>query len=275
MAADRAQHVADRDRARARRGAMGGVRPVRAVVARVPGSRARAGRRRGRASSAAVATAGLVPDVVLVLDVSDAVADARRAEESDRLEREGAAFHAAVRAAYRELAPRARLDRDRCRRRRRRGGRARPRRGRAAPGRMTAVVATSTGRGSPGRSERWRSCSAPRRRPVHAYLLVGPRGSGVEEAARCFAAALDHHRRRRTRRGTSCCAASTPTWSRSTRRPPRSASRTRRRSSTRCRGARSRASARSSCSSTPNGCASTKPPPTSCSRRWRNRRRAR
>ncbi|HEY3669441.1 MAG TPA: hypothetical protein VGN51_00770 [Acidimicrobiia bacterium] len=27
-------------------------------------------------------------------------------------------------------------------------------------------------------------------RPVHAYLLVGPRGSGVEESARCFAAAL-------------------------------------------------------------------------------------
>jgi len=27
-------------------------------------------------------------------------------------------------------------------------------------------------------------------RPVHAYLLVGPRGSGVEEAARCFSAAL-------------------------------------------------------------------------------------
>jgi DNA polymerase-3 subunit delta' len=27
-------------------------------------------------------------------------------------------------------------------------------------------------------------------RPVHAYLLVGPRGSGVEEAARCFAASL-------------------------------------------------------------------------------------
>ena len=26
-------------------------------------------------------------------------------------------------------------------------------------------------------------------RPVHAYLLVGPRGSGIEEAARCFAAA--------------------------------------------------------------------------------------
>jgi DNA polymerase-3 subunit delta' len=27
-------------------------------------------------------------------------------------------------------------------------------------------------------------------RPVHSYLLVGPRGSGVEDAARCFAAAL-------------------------------------------------------------------------------------
>ena len=53
----------------------------------------------------AVATAGLDPDVVILLDVSDAVADARRADESDRLEREGSAFHASVRAAYRELAP--------------------------------------------------------------------------------------------------------------------------------------------------------------------------
>src|SRR4030088_3606757 len=25
-------------------------------------------------------------------------------------------------------------------------------------------------------------------RPLHAYLLVGPRGSGLEDAARCFAA---------------------------------------------------------------------------------------
>ncbi len=40
------------------------------------------------------------------------------------------------------------------------------------------------------RNERWCSCSGPRPGPVHAYLLVGPRGSGVEEAARCFAAAL-------------------------------------------------------------------------------------
>jgi dTMP kinase len=53
----------------------------------------------------AVATAGLAPDVVVLLDVSDDVAEARRADESDRLEREGSAFHASVRAAYRDLAP--------------------------------------------------------------------------------------------------------------------------------------------------------------------------
>jgi dTMP kinase len=58
----------------------------------------------------AVATAGLAPDVVVLLDVSDAIAeerraDARRTDDGDRLEREGSAFHASVRAAYRDLAP--------------------------------------------------------------------------------------------------------------------------------------------------------------------------
>jgi dTMP kinase len=52
-----------------------------------------------------VATAGLDPDLVVVLDVSDAVAEGRRASGADRLEREGAAFHRSVRAAYRDLAP--------------------------------------------------------------------------------------------------------------------------------------------------------------------------
>ena len=43
----------------------------------------------------AVATAGLAPDVVVLLDVSDAVADsAPRPARADRLEREGAEFHA-------------------------------------------------------------------------------------------------------------------------------------------------------------------------------------
>ena len=50
------------------------------------------------------ATAGLEPDLVLVLDVDDATAEARRVPGADRLEREGRRFHAAVRAAYRELA---------------------------------------------------------------------------------------------------------------------------------------------------------------------------
>jgi dTMP kinase len=53
----------------------------------------------------AVATGGLDPDIVIVLDLPDDVAEARVAADRDRFEREGAAFHARVRAAYRELAP--------------------------------------------------------------------------------------------------------------------------------------------------------------------------
>lgn len=50
------------------------------------------------------ATGGVVPDLVIVLDVSDEVAAERRPGATDRLEREGDAFHADVRAAYRSLA---------------------------------------------------------------------------------------------------------------------------------------------------------------------------
>jgi dTMP kinase len=53
----------------------------------------------------AVATGGVEPDVVIVLDLPDDVAEARVAANRDRFEREGATFHARVRAAYRELAP--------------------------------------------------------------------------------------------------------------------------------------------------------------------------
>ena len=52
------------------------------------------------------ATNGLRPDLVVVLDVDDATAEARRDPAHDRLEREGQVFHAAVRAAYRDLAGR-------------------------------------------------------------------------------------------------------------------------------------------------------------------------
>jgi dTMP kinase len=50
------------------------------------------------------ATGRVAPHLVVVLDVPDAVAIARRASSADRLESEGDAFHAAVRAAYRSLA---------------------------------------------------------------------------------------------------------------------------------------------------------------------------
>ena len=53
----------------------------------------------------AVAAGGVEPDVVIVLDLPDDVAEARVARDRDRFEREGDAFHARVRAAYRELAP--------------------------------------------------------------------------------------------------------------------------------------------------------------------------
>jgi dTMP kinase len=49
------------------------------------------------------ATGGLEPDVIVVLDVDDAVATSRREAPGDRLERAGAEFHAAVRHAYRTL----------------------------------------------------------------------------------------------------------------------------------------------------------------------------
>jgi dTMP kinase len=104
MAADRAQHVATEIEPALARGDW-------VVCDRyVPSSLVYQGVVRGLgvdvvAQLSAVATDGLEPDVVLLLDVSDAVADGRRAGQSDRLEREGGAFHASVRAAYRDLAP--------------------------------------------------------------------------------------------------------------------------------------------------------------------------
>jgi len=52
-----------------------------------------------------VAEHGVAPDVVVVLDVSDEVARGRAPESPDRVEGAGDAFHAAVRTAYRDLAP--------------------------------------------------------------------------------------------------------------------------------------------------------------------------
>jgi dTMP kinase len=102
MAADRAQHVAEVVRPALARGDW-------VVCDRfVPSSLVYQGVARGLgveavAAASAWATGGLDPDVIVVLDVVDGVADARRSQ-TDRLEREGAAFHAAVRAGYRDLA---------------------------------------------------------------------------------------------------------------------------------------------------------------------------
>jgi dTMP kinase len=105
MAADRARHVAEVVRPALARDAW--------VVSdrHVPSSLVYQGVARGlgvdevgRVSS--FATGGLVPDLVVVLDVDDATADGRRAPDADRMEREGSGFHASVRAGYRELAER-------------------------------------------------------------------------------------------------------------------------------------------------------------------------
>lgn len=102
MAADRAQHVAEVVRPALARGEW-------VVCDRfVPSSLVYQGIARGLgvaeiAAASRWATGGLDPDVVVVLDVADDVAEARRAH-TDRLEREAAPFHAAVRRGYRELA---------------------------------------------------------------------------------------------------------------------------------------------------------------------------
>jgi dTMP kinase len=103
LAADRAQEVADIVRPALARGAD--------VVSDryVPSSLAYQGVGRGLGIEKVEklnrwATGGLEPDIVVVLDVDDAVAASRRAVPGDRLERAGAEFHAAVRNAYRSLA---------------------------------------------------------------------------------------------------------------------------------------------------------------------------
>ena len=108
MAADRAQHVRQVITPALARGAW--------VVSDrfLPSSLAYQGVARGLGVETVeglnrLAVDGLEPDVVVVIDVDDDVAAARRSNagrpgRDDRLEREAAAFHATVRAAYRELA---------------------------------------------------------------------------------------------------------------------------------------------------------------------------
>jgi dTMP kinase len=103
MAADRAQHVAEVVEPALTRGAW--------VVSDrfTPSSLAYQGIARGLGVTeveqlSAWASDGVSPDLVVVLDVPDAVGDARRGDEDDRMERERREFHAGVRHAYRHLA---------------------------------------------------------------------------------------------------------------------------------------------------------------------------
>ncbi len=103
MAADRAQHVSEQVAPALERGEW-------VVCDRyVPSSFVYQGVVRGVgvevvADLNRVATAGIEPDLVIVLDVPDATARERAVASPDRLEAEGDAFHAAVRDAYRMLA---------------------------------------------------------------------------------------------------------------------------------------------------------------------------
>ncbi len=103
LAADRAQHIAEVVRPALGRGA--DVVSDRFVAS----SLAYQGIGRGVGVEVVerlnrVVTAELEPDLVVVLDVTDAVAGTRRPEASDRMERAGERFHATVRDAYRKLA---------------------------------------------------------------------------------------------------------------------------------------------------------------------------
>jgi dTMP kinase len=104
MLADRAQHVAEVVRPALERGAL-------VVCDRyAPSTLAYQGVARGLGVSeveqlSSWAAAGVEPDAVVVLDVPDAIAEARVSADRDRFERAGDDFHARVRAAYRDLGP--------------------------------------------------------------------------------------------------------------------------------------------------------------------------
>ena len=105
VAADRAQHVAEVVRPALERGAV--------VVSDryIPSSLAYQGVARGLgvdeiARLSEWATGGLVPDLVVVLDVPARDAEGRRAGPQDRMEREPPEFRVVVNQAYRDLADR-------------------------------------------------------------------------------------------------------------------------------------------------------------------------
>ena len=104
MAADRAQHVDTVIRPALDARHVGGERPLRGVVARVPGRRTRPGGRRGRRRQRASPPRASNPTVVVLLAAPAEVLATRRQGPADRIEGEGEAFLAAVVDAYDRLA---------------------------------------------------------------------------------------------------------------------------------------------------------------------------
>jgi dTMP kinase len=104
LLADRAQHVAEVIRPALKRGAI--------VVSDrfTPSTLAYQGVARGLGVDvvetwSTLACGEVEPDVIVVLDVPDTIADSRVTRDRDRVEQEGDSFHTRVRSAYRELAP--------------------------------------------------------------------------------------------------------------------------------------------------------------------------
>ena len=277
MAADRAQHVAERDRSpRSTRGEW-------VVCDRyVPSSLVYQGVVRGLGVDvveqlSAVATAGLEPDLVLVARRARCGRGRARAGDRARPARARRRARSTPRcgAAYRDLAAERGLGRGRRRRRRRRGGGARlatrSSRSWQDDGRGGD---RASGPGSSGRTARWRCCSAPRRgrcTPTSSSARAAPasrrrRGASPprsiapddDERAVGPRAARRPSRRGRDRSGGQPDPRRGRAGRSSTRRT-RSPIEGERKVDRRC--------------STPSGSASTRPPPTSCSRRWRSRRR--
>ena len=102
MAADRAEHVQEVVRPAVARGAV--VVSDRYLPSSLVYQGVVRGLGVGRISDLnQLATGGVEPDVVIVLDAPDEIAETRRAPTADRFEREGEQFHREVRAAYRQL----------------------------------------------------------------------------------------------------------------------------------------------------------------------------
>jgi dTMP kinase len=196
MAADRAQHVADVIEPALARGAW-------VVSDRFVGSSlAYQGGARGLGFDAVAnlnrfATADVAPDVVVYLTAPIEVLRARQKPHRDRIESEGDGFLETVSGAYDELARTlgwrvvdATPEPDEVEEQVwKRGGTARGSEGVAVTTDATAAPTSPWDRLA-GQDRAVALLRRAAERPVHAYLLVGARGSGVEDAARCFAAAL-------------------------------------------------------------------------------------